>query len=112
MSDFAARATHIANSLYGPRPCGSGWKARIWDAAFAGALIGVEELPDLATFLGGPDDMQRARGAAVQALMARLTQCPLEKRDKLRARIAAIRSRTLDNAPEVQSALIIIGEKS
>ena len=52
--------------------------------------------------------LERARGFAVDALKARLTGCPPEKRPLYRDRIAFVKSGRLDTAPEVQSALLAI----
>ena len=66
-----------------------------------GQWLELQRRPDQA-------DVDMARAAAVEVLLARLPRAPLEKREGLRARIAAIRAGTLDNAPEVKSAYLVL----
>lgn len=113
MSDpIEKAAVAIAIDLYGrPEKC-SGWKAKIFNAAAEGAVRGIEKAAELRLQELGddPDALKRARQCAVDVLMARLPRTDPGKRETLKARIALIRSGTGDGVPEVQTALLALGD--
>jgi len=51
---------------------------------------------------------RQAQEVAVEVLMERIMAASFEQRGRLKQRIAAIRANTLNNAPEVQTALRVL----
>lgn len=103
----------IAIDVHGGRPdrC-AGWKAKMFNAAWAGAEKGVEAgyAAAVAEFAEstGLSGSEQARKLVVQVLSARLPLAPAEKRPPLLQRIAAIKSGQLDTCPEVSAALLAL----
>lgn len=111
--DWVERAAvEIARSLFGRRPRGDGWKAKIWQAACDGAVLGIQRASGIRISELGSDPhvTARARRAAIDVLMSRLPRAEWSAREKLRSRIALIRSGNGDELPEVQAVILALEE--
>lgn len=105
--DTEQLAKGVARRLMGARPRTGMNAQKAWDACAAGAAEGL--LQGAARTLNLQGDLaSKARQSAEQALMSRIVRATPEQREKLKARIALIRSHQGDNLPEVQSAMIAL----
>ena len=104
----------IAIDVHGGRPdkC-YGWKAKMFNAAWAGAEQGLERGYRIAQAEAIPTDIDaRARQIAERVLMAKLLTINAGNRPKLKARIALVRSGRGDALPEVQAAQIALAQST